>query len=99
MPIDAQLDVTVSAEPSHNTLVVDAPSDSDIPMNPFMNLMSNGTTSTQFQWLASLDQGLITERPSSPVDGEVMTAYQEMASFCVSPILLLPFGRSLVAHN
>jgi hypothetical protein len=101
MPMDSQLDTAAAvAENTHNYLVMDADSNGDIPMDPFMGLMGNDSTPAPNQWLAPMDQGSITERPSSPADEEIVTAYQKMASFCVSlDFITLCMGRSVVAPN
>ena len=102
MPIDSQPDTAAAAaeaENTHNHLMMDADSNGDIPMDLFMGLMGNDSTPAQDQWLAPIDQGSITERPSSPADEEIVTAYQKMAYFCVSlDFTTLCMGRS-VAPN
>ena len=85
--MDSQPDTAAAAaeaENTHNHLVMDADGNGDIPMDPFMGLMGNDSTPARDQWLAPMDQGSITERPSSPADEEIVTAYQKMACFCVS---------------
>lgn len=101
MPMDSQPDsAAAAAENTHNHLMMDADSNGDILMDPFMDLMGNDSTPARDQWLAPMDQGSITERPSSPADEEIVTAYQKMASFCVSlDFTTLCMGRSVVAPN
>jgi hypothetical protein len=101
MPTDSQPDtVAVVAENPHSHLVMDADSNGDVPMDPFIGLMGNDSTPARHQWLAPMDQGSITEHPSSPADEEIVTAYQAMACFCVSlDFTTLCMGRSVVAPN
>jgi hypothetical protein len=101
MPMDSQPDTAAAAaENTHNHLVIDADCNGDIPMDPFMGLMGNDSTPARHQWLAPMDQESITERPSSPADEEIVTAYQKMAFFCVSlDFITLCMGRSVVAPN
>lgn len=84
--MDSQHSVASTATDSIQNYVMDATFDGDIPMDPFINFMGNSITPTQDQWLAQTEQGPVTERPSSPVDEEIMRAYKKMAGFCVSPI-------------
>lgn len=99
--MDSQPDTAAAAaEYTHNHLVMDADSNGDIPMDLFMGLMGNDSTPARDQWLAPIDQGSITERPSSPADEEIVTAYQKMADFCVSlDFTTLCMGRFVVAPN
>ena len=101
MPMDFQPDTAAAAaENTHNYLVIDADSNSDIPMDPFMGLMGDDSTPAHDQWLAPTDQRSITESPSSPADEDIVTAYQKMAGFCVSlDFTTLCMGRSVVAPN
>ena len=98
---DSQPDpAAAAAENTHNHLMMDADSNSDIPMDPFMSLMGNDSTSARDQWLASMDQGSITEHSGSPADEEIVTAYQKMSCFCVSlDFTTLCMGRSVVTPN
>ena len=85
MPLDSQTDTdATAAESTYDHLLMTADFNGDIPMDPFMGLMDNNRTPGPDQWLVPLDQASSTERPSSPADAEVVTAYEKMASFCVS---------------
>ena len=86
MPMDPQIGVTTSATESMQDYVMDATIDGDISMDRFINLMGNSITLTQGQWLVQMEQGPMTERPSSPADEEIIRAYEKMAGFCVSPV-------------
>jgi hypothetical protein len=99
--MDSQPDAAAAAaENTHNRLAMYADSNGDIPMDPFMGLMGNDSTPARDQWLARMDQWSITERPDSPADEEIVTAYQKMACFCVSlDFTTLCMGRSVVAPN
>ena len=88
MPMDFQLGVAATATQSTQNYVLDATINGDTPMNPFVNLMDNSSTPTHNQWLVQIEQGPVIERPSSPVDEEIIRAYKNMAPFCVSPINL-----------
>jgi hypothetical protein len=101
MPMDSPTDTAAAAaENTHNHLVMAADSNGDIPMDPFMDLVGNYSTPARDQWLAPMDQGSIIERPSSPADEEIVTAYQKMAGFCVSlDLTTLCMGRSVVAPD
>ena len=81
MPVDPQPNAAGS---NQNSVVMDTTSDGDIPTNPFIDLTGNDTTPIQNQWLVSLDQWPITERPNSPAAQENVMAFQKMALFCVS---------------
>jgi hypothetical protein len=98
--MDSQLGVdTVATEPMQN-YVADAAIDSDIPMDPFINLMGNSITTTQDQWLVQIEQEPVTERPSSPADEEITRSYKKMADFCVSPMQLpLSVGYSAAVRR
>ncbi|KAJ0124284.1 hypothetical protein J7T55_005622 [Diaporthe amygdali] len=54
----------------------------DIPMDTFMELIDNDTSTARDQWLAPLDENLVTERPGTPADEEVARTYEKMAPFC-----------------
>ena len=100
MPMDSQFGVATTATESIQNYGMDATVDGDIPMDPFINFMGNSITPTQDQWLLQIEQGPVTERPSSPADEEIIRAYEKMADFCVSPIQLpLPVGYSAVVRN
>ena len=101
MLMDSQPDTAAAAiENTHNNLVMDADSNGDIPMDPFMGLIGNDSTPARDQWLAPMDQGSISERPGSPADEEIVTAYQKMAGFCVSlDFATLCMGRSVVTPS
>jgi len=86
MPMDSQFGVATTAVESMQDYVMDATIEGDIPIDPFINVMGNSITPTQDQWLVQIEQGSVTERPSSPADEEIIRAYNKMAGFCVSPI-------------
>ena len=79
-----QPDANTAAESLH-TSAMDAASNGDTPMDPFMRLFDSGITANKHQWLVPTDHGSMTDRPSSPADEETRMAYQKMAGFCVSP--------------
>jgi len=83
MPMDSQPDAA-TAESLH-TSVMDAASNGDTPMDPFMRLFDSSITANKHQWLVPTDHGPMTDRPSSPADEGTRMAYQKMACFCVSP--------------
>ena len=83
--MDTQLRVATTATESLQNYVMDATFNGDLPVDPTIGFMGNGISPTQDQWLVQTEQGPVTERPSSPVDEEVMRAYEKMADFCVSP--------------
>lgn len=100
MPMDPQIGVATSATESMQDYVMDTTIDGDISMDPFINLMGNSITPTQDQWLVPIEQGPMTERPSSPADEEIIRAYEKMAGLCVSPIQIpLPVEYSNVLRN
>lgn len=100
MPMDPKIGVATSATESMQDYVMDATINGDISMDPFINLMGNSITPTQDQWLVPIEQGPMTERPSSPADEEIIRAYEKMAGFCVRPIQIsLPVEYSNVLRN
>ncbi|RYO93382.1 hypothetical protein DL766_000772 [Monosporascus sp. MC13-8B] len=82
MPTDSQFGVATSPTESMQDYVMDATIDVDISIDPFIDLMGNSITPTQDQWLVQIEQGPVTERPSSPADEEVIRSYKKMAEFC-----------------
>ncbi len=76
-------DITTGSTPQ---LGIDAFGSEDIAMGSLMELINNNNSPSMDQWLISTDESLFTERPGTPVDGEIGRAYQKMANFCVSPI-------------
>ena len=85
MPMDSQPDVAAFvAGDTFDNLVMDVDGSGDFHMDPFTSLTGNDSTSLRDQWLAPFEQESMTERPSSPADKEIVTAYQKMNGFCVS---------------
>lgn len=64
--------------------VLDA-ADNDIPMDPFLDLMTSSGSNND-QWLVQHAQGPLvqTERPGTPLNEDLMETYKSMAGFCVS---------------
>ncbi|RYP15869.1 hypothetical protein DL765_005445 [Monosporascus sp. GIB2] len=82
MPTDSQFGVATAPTESMQDYVMDTTIDGDISMDPFIDLMGDSITPTQGQWLVQIEQGPVTERPSSPADEEIIRSYQKMAEFC-----------------
>ncbi|KIX07349.1 uncharacterized protein Z518_02002 [Rhinocladiella mackenziei CBS 650.93] len=80
LSMDSQLGVATTESVQND--MMDACFDGDFPTDPFINLMGNSITPNQDQWLAQIEQGAVHERPSSPVDEEVIRAYEKMAGVC-----------------
>ncbi|GAB1318248.1 Transcription factor domain-containing protein [Madurella fahalii] len=56
--------------------------DGNIAIDPFRNLMDNSTTPIEDQWFVQIGGAGVVERPGSPVDDEVMRAYEKMDLLC-----------------
>lgn len=84
MNIDSQVDASTSESLSFS--VMDAASNSDAPIDPFMWLLDGSITADKDQWLVPTNQGPMIDRPGSPIDEITQMAYQKMARFCVSPL-------------
>ncbi|RYP50608.1 hypothetical protein DL768_003890 [Monosporascus sp. mg162] len=82
IPMDSQLSVAATATESMQNHVMDATIDSDILMDPFIDLMGNNITPPEDQWLVQIEHEPTTERPSSPVDKDILRSYEKMAHFC-----------------
>lgn len=83
IPMDSQPETT-AIDHIHGHLMSTADDTNDSSMNPFIGVMDNDSTIAQDQWLTPMDQGSLNEHPSTPVNEEIVTAYQKMADFCVS---------------
>lgn len=75
--------------------MMDACFDEDVPMDPFANLMGNIFPPSQDAWLFQGELGPMQQRPSSPVDEEVMQSYRNMAASCVRFDLILSHHQEL----
>ncbi|KAI1614674.1 hypothetical protein EDD36DRAFT_234543 [Exophiala viscosa] len=67
---------------SLQNFMINACFDGNVTTNPFTTLIENNLTPNQDPWLFQVEQGIMQERSSSPVDEEVMKAYGNMAGIC-----------------
>jgi hypothetical protein len=66
--------------------ILDVSGGGDIPMGNFIDWIGKHSSPHSDQWLVPTDESLFTERPSTPVDEEIVRGYEKMESFCVSQI-------------
>lgn len=57
----------------------------DISMDNFVEFVRDENPPSADRWLVPAEQSLAIDRPGTPADEEIMSSYQKMASFCVSP--------------
>ncbi|KAH7305881.1 hypothetical protein B0I35DRAFT_109688 [Stachybotrys elegans] len=51
--------------------------------DPFLEMLCKSLHPTQEQWMVSVGAGAPTERPSTPVDEEIMRSYAKIAPSCI----------------
>ncbi len=73
-------EVAVEPTPQSNH---DTVSSRNISMDTFMHFIENNTSSPSDQWLIRTEEDHIPERPATPAEEEVVTAYSKMVA-CVS---------------
>ncbi|KIV78528.1 hypothetical protein, variant [Exophiala sideris] len=88
-PNDGFGDIAIDSQPggapteSMQNFMMNNSYDANVPMDSFANLFGNNYTLCQDPWLFQVEQEAMQERPSSPVDEEVLQAYRNMAGVCV----------------
>lgn len=82
MPMDTQQEADTTE--SFLAISMDDPSIDTTSMDPFMSLLDGSIDLDLHQSLIAPDHSSKIERPSSPADQGVLTAYDKMAPLCVS---------------
>lgn len=80
VPVDSQPLPTASLSIDPSVLV--AAQTADPPRDPFMDILDSDIDPSLHQSLVSSDQYSTNNRPSSPADEGVLTAYDKMTPFC-----------------
>lgn len=93
LSMDSRPDAAADSTLQH---FMDAPGGGDIPMDTFMDMVGGNSSTPPDQWLVPAHESLFTERPATPADEEIVSAYEKMTSVCVSTRLGGGGGRPVV---
>lgn len=83
-PMEIQSRNDEPTETRQGSLVLDDGVDSDLPIDPLLDIMGNAEIANLQQWLVPVESGPLTQTSDSSVEEELMSAYQKMSGICVS---------------
>ncbi|TPX08403.1 uncharacterized protein E0L32_010133 [Thyridium curvatum] len=81
-PMEVQSRNDELTETRQGSLVLEDGVDSDIPIDPLLDIMDNAEIANLQQWLVPVESGPLTQTSDSSVEEELMSAYQKMSGIC-----------------